>query len=263
MQPLRWRQPDAWTRHLNAVEITPTDEPLTRAPVTNGAGQPWHWGSEELVLMPQRALWRPKSRQLMVADLHLGKAEVFQAHGIPIPSDGDRCNLNRLKQLCQVLQPEELLILGDLIHGRQGLTDKLMESLQLLPRECSCKLTLIGGNHDRDAPCPGVPRQPSQRVGQLWLSHEPESPPEPGQTPLLNVCGHVHPVASLRSGNDRLRLPCFAYDPVRERLLIPAFGELTGGHDCGQRYRKWLVAENAIVPWLDPSPHHQTRRLAP
>jgi hypothetical protein len=34
-------------------------------------------------------------------------------------------------------------------------------------------------------------------------------------------------------------------------MLIPAFGELTGGHHCRQRDRKWLVAEGTIVPWFD------------
>ncbi len=31
-------------------------------------------------LLSQRALWRAEGRELFVADLHLGKAEVFQAH---------------------------------------------------------------------------------------------------------------------------------------------------------------------------------------
>ena len=67
----------------------------------------------------------------------------------------------------------------------------------------------------------------------------------------LNLCGHIHPTTTLRQGSDRLRLPCFAYDKVEQRMLIPAFGELTGGHDCRHGYRKWLVAEGTIVPWLD------------
>jgi len=79
---------------------------------------------------------------------------------------------------------------------------------------------------------------------------------------LLNICGHVHPVARLRQGCDGLRLPCFAFHASDQQLLIPAFGELTGGHECGQRYRKWLVADNAIVPWLDPLSHSPSRRLA-
>jgi hypothetical protein len=44
-------------------------------------------------------------------------------------------------------------------------------------------------------------------------------------------------------------------------LLIPAFGELTGGHECGQLYRKWLVAEGTIVPWQNPESRARKKRL--
>jgi len=227
-----------------------------------GEGHLWSWGEERLELLPQRALWRAEGQQLFVADLHLGKAEVFQAHGIPLPSDGDRATLNRLLELCERLKPQMLFLLGDLIHGRLGLTESLRDTLRALPELCGCPLTLIGGNHDRDCWLDGLPQRPSQRLGGLWLSHEPERSPGEPTTALLNVCGHVHPVARLSGATDRLRLPCFAYDDRQQRLLIPAFGELTGGHECGERYRKWLVAENAIVPCLDPHPHSPSRRLA-
>ena len=76
------------------------------------------------------------------------------------------------------------------------------------------------------------------------------------------MCGHLHPTRRLRSRSDHLRLPCFAYDEVGSRLVIPAFGELTGGHDCGDRYRQWLVAEGSIIPWFEQLPHHRERRIA-
>ncbi|MEB3157831.1 MAG: ligase-associated DNA damage response endonuclease PdeM [Synechococcus sp.] len=222
----------------------------------------WHWQGQELCFLPERALWFPADRLLLVADLHLGKAEVFQAHGIPLPSDGDRATLNRLLALCARQKPSRLVVLGDLIHGRLGLTPSLREKLLVLPELCGCPVLLIGGNHDRASVIEGLPQQPSCRLGDLWLSHEPEQPPPTEAGHLLNVCGHVHPVASIQQGCDRLRIPCFAYNPDQQHLLIPAFGELTGGHSCDQRYRKWLVADHAIVPWIDPVPTPQHRRVA-
>jgi metallophosphoesterase superfamily enzyme len=59
-----------------------------------------------------------------------------------------------------------------------------------------------------------------------------------------------------------LRLPCFAFDPEGPRLVIPAFGQLTGGHDCGERYQQWLVADDAIVPWLASFPKKRGRQTA-
>tara|TARA_B100002052_G_C15746171_1_gene535574 strand:- start:263 stop:949 length:687 start_codon:yes stop_codon:yes gene_type:complete len=223
----------------------------------------WQWRSEKLVFLPQRALWRPEGRALFVADLHLGKAEVFQSHGIPLPSDSDRSTINPLLELCHRWQPQRLFILGDLIHARVGVTPGLRQVLRALPELSGAEVLLIGGNHDRHTWLEGFPQLPSQPLGQLWLSHEPEEP-QPGlDGARLNLCGHLHPVAKVQGSADRLRLPCFGYDPEGPRLVIPAFGRLTGGHECGHRYHQWLVADQAIVPWLNPL-HHQRpgRRLA-
>ena len=219
----------------------------------------WSWEQEQLIFLPERALWRQKGRILMVADLHLGKAEAFQAHGVPLPSDADTGTLNPLLDLCERWKPRLLIILGDLIHSRLGLTQRLRDLLCELPALCGCEIQLIGGNHDRGSWLDGLPQHPSQALGELWLSHEPEEAPMPGK---VNVCGHLHPVTRLQSRVDCLRLPCFAYDPEAPRLVVPAFGQLTGGHDCGERYRQWLVAEGSIVPWFVPLPKKRGRRSA-
>lgn len=205
------------------------------------------WQGSELELLPQRALWLPRERLLLLADLHLGKAESFQALGVPLPSDGDGATLNPLLELTHRLQPAEVLVLGDLIHGRLGLTPALRAKLAALPELLGCPLGLIGGNHERGSWIEGLPPWPSQRRGVLWLSHEPEPPPQPE---LLNVCGHLHPVALLGArgaGGDRLRLPCFALDPRVPRLLLPSFGRLTGGHPCSPGLRRWVVADGAVL----------------
>ena len=239
---------------LAAIDATEADSAIP------AGGCIWRWRDEQLVLLPDRGIWREASRDLLVADLHLGKAEVFQAFGIPVPSDEDRGTLGRLEQICTSCSPERIIILGDLIHGRQGLTPRLMHDLATLSERLETQILLVGGNHDRDLRMTMLPRQSSFRLGSLWLSHEPEN--GPATADLLNICGHIHPAATLRQGADRLRLPCFAYDEHEQRMLIPAFGELTGGHDCGHRYRKWLVAEGAIVPWLTPEPQPRKRRQA-
>jgi DNA ligase-associated metallophosphoesterase len=237
------RNADGQTCHSDAASVTQW------CVVHLMAGQPWSWQRERLQFLPQRALWRPEGRVLLVADLHLGKAEAFQAHGIPLPSDADCGTINPLLDLCHRLRPKQLFVLGDLIHAREGVTPRLREVLRVLPELTGALLQLIGGNHDRHTRFEGLSQQPSQRLGQLWLSHAPEAPPQPD---LLNVCGHLHPMSRVRGAADQLRLPCFAYDQEGPRLVIPAFGELTGGHDCGHRYRQWLVADEAIVPWFNP-----------
>ena len=219
----------------------------------------WSWESEELVFLPQKALWRPAGRELLVADLHLGKAEAFQAAGVPLPSDADCGTLNPLLDLCHQWRPSRLIILGDLIHAHTGLTSRLRDVVAALPELIGAELAWIGGNHDRLSWLEGLPQQPAQSLGELWLSHEPERSPKQDK---LNVCGHLHPVTRISGRSDSLRLPCFAFDPNGPRLVIPAFGQLTGGHECGELYQQWLVAEGSIVPWFDPTPKNRERRIA-
>ena len=214
-----------------------------------------HWQGHTLQLLATRAIWDPTCSTLLVADLHLGKAESFQRAGIPLPSDGDLETLNALIALAQHWQPRQLIVLGDLIHSHQGLTAQLQQKLAALPELLGCPLRLIGGNHDRGSHIAGIAQEASQALGPWWLSHEPE--PRQGH---LNLCGHLHPVAQVGKGNNRLRLRCFSLDERVGRLALPAFGCLTGGHPTAQGEKLWLVADGAVVAWNQPQSLHQTRQ---
>ena len=74
-----------------------------------------NWNGQTLVFLPDKALWVEEQQLLLIADVHLGKADHLQAHGIAIPSDGERANLQRIEQLSQQWQPAELIVLS-LIH---------------------------------------------------------------------------------------------------------------------------------------------------
>lgn len=202
------------------------------------------WGELQLELLPERALWVPSLGMLLLADLHLGKAEAFQASGVALPSDGDLTNLNRLLELAHALQPQRVVVLGDLIHSRLGLTADLRQKLAALPALLDCSLQLVGGNHDAGSWLDGLPAEPAQAQGPLWLSHEPMRPPSAEQ---LNICGHLHPVALLGRGADRLRLPCFALNRRLPQLQLPAFGQLTGGHPCDPALERWVIADGRVL----------------
>ena len=206
-----------------------------------------HWQGHQLQLLGGKAIWDPARRTLLLADLHLGKAETFQAHGIALPSDGDLETLNALIALAAQWPCEQVIVLGDLVHSRLGLTAELRQKLTALPELLGCRLRLIGGNHDRGSWIAGLQQEPSQALGPWWLSHEPE--PRQG---LLNLCGHLHPVALVGRGNNRLRLPCFSLDAQLQRLALPSFGCLTGGHPAAQGEHLWLVADGAVVAWNQP-----------
>lgn len=79
--------------------------------------QPFLWRGHRLELLAEKSVWDPEQGLLLLADVHLGKAEVFQAHGIPLPSDAGAGDLERLVNLARRLQPRLVVVLGDLIHG--------------------------------------------------------------------------------------------------------------------------------------------------
>ena len=43
-----------------------------------------NWGDSLLEMLPSRALLLPHTKELLICDIHLGKAEYFQQNGIPL-----------------------------------------------------------------------------------------------------------------------------------------------------------------------------------
>ncbi|RBC79810.1 phosphoesterase, partial [Xanthomonas oryzae pv. oryzae] len=72
---------------------------------------------ETVELLGERALYRPAHRALLIADLHLGKADVFRRAGIGLPAGGTAHDLERLDALLAHRDVQALWILGDLLHG--------------------------------------------------------------------------------------------------------------------------------------------------
>lgn len=184
---------------------------------------------ETLWLLPERALWWPARRMLFIADLHLGKAATFRAQGHPVPAGTTRGNLERLSALLRRHQPDELVVLGDFLHAPEAVTPSVEAALADWRTEFPLlRATLVRGNHDRRAGDPPaaagvtVADEP-WRIGPFAACHHPQA-----VAGALALVGHVHPSVRLYGrGRDRLRLPCFVLDS--QQLLLPAFGEFTGG----------------------------------
>ena len=81
---------------------------------------------ESLGLLAERALHWPAGAGgagvLAVADLHWGKTESFQQHGIPLPTGVLEDDLSRLSRALNGTGAKRLLLVGDLIHSRRGIT---------------------------------------------------------------------------------------------------------------------------------------------
>ncbi len=103
-----------------------------------------------LELRGDGTIWMPLERALLVADLHLGKDASFRAAGIPVPVGMNRKTLDQLSATILQLMPDQLVILGDLIHNRDSISTELMgEFADWRKRHFQLNIQLAEGNHDR------------------------------------------------------------------------------------------------------------------
>lgn len=182
---------------------------------------------ESLQLLPDAAVYWPNRRMLLLADVHLGKAETFQRHGIPIPSETAVADINRLEGLIALHRPQEVAILGDLVHDVDALGTPGAKALtKLRSATPGIGFTLVRGNHDRhvvELPSTWEIEEVSTLVvGPFLLRHEPA----PDDTHYV-LAGHLHPTVELRASGDLLHLACFHFGP--RVAVLPAFTPFSSG----------------------------------
>ncbi|MFT3721471.1 ligase-associated DNA damage response endonuclease PdeM [Pseudorhodoferax sp.] len=214
------------------------------------------WAGEALALLPERALWWPARRTLLVADLHLGKAASFRAAGQPVPVGTTQRNLARLDALIARHAPRQLVVLGDFLHAASARTPALLAALaDWRARHAALAVTLVRGNHDGHAgdPPPGLDIatvDEPHRLGPFACCHHPRPHAMPS-TPFV-LAGHLHPACVLHGpGRDRLRLPCFVAEAGQ--AVLPAFGEFTGGWrvEAAPGRRRYVVGGGQV--WALPA----------
>jgi DNA ligase-associated metallophosphoesterase len=148
-----------------------------------------------------------------------------------VPETTTAATLARLGALVDRLRAQRLIVLGDLLHGPAARAPALIDALAAWRHaRPALAVTLVRGNHDARAgdPPPGCGIELADEptlLGALSLHHEPPAAVPEGRFALA---GHLHPACRLHDGLGGLRLPCFW---LRSRqLILPAFGDFTGGH---------------------------------
>jgi uncharacterized protein len=185
---------------------------------------PLHFGGHDWQLLPERALFWPARRALIVADLHFEKASWFARTGQYLPPFDTLETLARLQRLAAKVDARELWCLGDNFHDDAG-PDRLQPNAVRLLADLSAqlRLTWITGNHDDGARFSGEALVEAEIDGVV-LRHE-ALPGE--QRPELS--GHFHPKVRVITAARTIARPCFLH--AANRLILPAFGALTGGLD--------------------------------
>ena len=206
------------------------------------------FSGHELMALPQGALFWPARRALLVADLHLEKASWFARLGQMLPPYDSIATLGDLTALAVSTGAEEIWCLGDSFHDRDGcnrLPQRAREMLTSLT--AATRWTWITGNHD-----PGIADHcggdivEEAEVDGLLLRHEAE--PDEARPELS---GHFHPKLRITHRGRQVSRRCFV--ATSRKLILPAFGALTGGLDVAHPEIVRAVGEpaEALVPVAD------------
>lgn len=194
------------------------------------------------------ALHWPAQDSLLVADLHLEKASWFASGGQLLPPYDSLATLQALAEDIARTGVRRLYCLGDSFHDRFG-CDRLPADARALLTGLTEQLdwVWIVGNHDAGFVdhCGGR-IAPECEVEGIVLRHEAvrdERRPE--------MSGHYHPKLRLSLRGRNVSRRCFVASPTK--LILPAYGSLTGGLDAGhpEIIRKVGSGAAALVPVTD------------
>ncbi|MEG3181458.1 ligase-associated DNA damage response endonuclease PdeM [Sphingomonas sp. LT1P40] len=188
---------------------------------------PFSFAGHELCALPEGALYWPARQALIVADLHFEKASWFALKGQMLPPYDTQATLAALGALIERTRARELWCLGDSFHDSAG-CERLSADARatLTGLTGSLRWVWITGNHDAALTdhCGGEIVEEAE-VDGLLMRHEAE-PRE--LRPELS--GHFHPKLRVRLRGRQVARRCFVATPTK--LILPAFGALTGGLDA-------------------------------
>jgi metallophosphoesterase superfamily enzyme len=203
-----------------------------------------------------RAIYLPRGDTLVLADLHVGRAEGSDVE-FPLGEASDLAD--RLADLLAHFDPETVVVAGDVLHQFSRLSDRVAESFDTLVDSCraaGARPVLVAGNHDAqldrvwdgdvhdvwqiDLDDPEGDNTaghettndylPDSLDGPVIVRHGHEAPPTAEAAGAgLYLIGHDHPTIEIEGK----RRPCYLYvpDAVGETpaVMLPPFNRLSAG----------------------------------
>jgi DNA ligase-associated metallophosphoesterase len=188
---------------------------------------PFSFAGETFFATSDGALFWPAQEALLVADLHLEKASWFARLGQFLPPYDSHATLSSLAGIVERTGATRLYCLGDSFHDRFG-CDRLPADARALLTELTGKLDWVWiiGNHDPGfADHCGGRIEDEVEVGGIVLRHEAVR-----DDPRPEISGHFHPKLRVSLRGRLVSRRCFVVSATK--LIMPAFGSLTGGLDA-------------------------------
>ena len=209
---------------------------------------PFSFAGHDFLATPEGALFWPAQNALLVADLHLEKASGFARFGQMLPPYDSIATLSALQQDIERSGATRLFCLGDSFHDKFG-CDRLPADARTLLSSLTGQVDWlwITGNHDAGFidHCGGRIAEEVEIDG-ITLRHEAvEGDPTP------EMSGHFHPKLRLAMKGRHVSRRCFVASATK--LILPAYGTLTGGLDAHhpEILRKVGPGASALVPVTD------------
>jgi DNA ligase-associated metallophosphoesterase len=188
---------------------------------------PFSFAGETFHATRDGALFWPAQNALLVADLHLEKASWFARLGQFLPPYDSHATLSGLAGEVERTGATRLYCLGDSFHDRFG-CERLPANARALLEGLTSRLdwTWIVGNHESGfADHCGGRLVDEIAVAGIVLRHEADR-----ADPRPEMSGHYHPKLRLHLKGRNVSRRCFVLSATK--LILPAFGALTGGLDA-------------------------------
>lgn len=189
------------------------------------------FAGQDFTIVDRAGLYWPSQRALFVADLHFEKASWYAQSGQLLPPYDSAATLDRLEAAVAACGATSLWCLGDNFHDNGGAA-RLDPALAARLEQLSGQVAVhwITGNHDH-ALSDGFGGSVVEEavLAGLALRHRAEGQVTHGAA-LPELSGHFHPRLRLRLRGRMVSRPCFVR--CADRLILPAFGSLTGGMDA-------------------------------
>lgn len=203
------------------------------------------FAGHDFIALPDGALFWPARGALLLADLHLEKASWFARTGQMLPPYDSLATVEAVERLVDRWHPREIWALGDSFHDSEGPV-RLCRSAaaRLAVLLAGTRWTWITGNHDAaHAGALGGSVAVEALVDGVVLRHEAERDERRPE-----ISGHYHPKLRISARGRSVSRRCFIAG--ERRLILPAFGALTGGLDAAAAPIRALAGPlgRALVP---------------
>ena len=191
------------------------------------------FGGAYFRIIGDAVLYWPEHRALLVADLHLEKASSYAMEGQMLPPYDSLDTLSRLASLAEKAGATSVICLGDNFHDDGGEARLSGDAADLLhAMTAQYRWIWITGNHDPALEAlAGGETCAELEMGGIMLRHQAV----PGWQGT-EVSGHFHPKLRINVARRHVARRCFVRCSIgsASKLILPAFGSLTGGMDAGE-----------------------------